>query len=144
MPSGPRSQSLRILVGARLHASSPRHIIAAMGPMKRHLKLIAALLMLGVAAFLLMPESSPYPPIPERFDYVCVSTGEMFNLSIEEAARIPARHPRTGVATLIPCVRRKDGSVAIEEGFRDLLEGELSKYNHVVDMETLIVKGGGS
>ncbi|MEZ6083100.1 MAG: hypothetical protein R3E58_03890 [Phycisphaerae bacterium] len=52
--------------------------------MKRHLKLIAALLMLGVAAFLLMPESSPYPPIPERFDYVCVSTGEMFNLSIEK------------------------------------------------------------
>lgn len=95
--------------------------------------------MLLIAAFLLTRESSPYPSIPDRFDYVCVSTGELFNLSNEQAAMIPARHPRTGIATLIPCIRKDDGSVAVEEGFRALLEGELSKYNHVVDMETMLV-----
>jgi len=115
-----------------------------MGGMTRHLKLIAALLMLLTAAFLLTRESSPYPPIPDRFDYVCVSTGELFNLSNEEAAMIPARHPQTGVATLIPCVRKDDGSIAIEEGFRALLEGELRKYNQVVDMETMLVNNDGA
>ncbi|GJM24166.1 MAG: hypothetical protein DHS20C16_05810 [Phycisphaerae bacterium] len=112
-----------------------------MGGLKQHMKLIAAVAMLMVAAIIMLTqESSPYPAIPDRFDYVCVSTGELFNLSNEEAARIPARHPKTGVATLIPCIRKDDGSIAIEEGFRDTLEGELSKYNHVVDMETLQVE----
>ncbi len=115
-----------------------------MGGLARHWKLIAAILMLALAGYLLTRSSSPFPPIPDRFDYVCVSTGELFYLSNEEAAMIPARHPQTGVATLIPCIRNDDGSVAVEEGFRALLEGELSKYNHVVDMETLIVKKDGA
>ncbi len=123
-----------------MQAPDRGRIIARMGGFTRHWKIIAALAMFGLAAFLLMPKSSPYPSIPDRFDYVCVSTGEMFSLSIEEAAMIPARHPQTKVRTLIPCIRNDDGTVAIEEGFRETLERELSKYNHVVEMETLIVK----
>ncbi len=96
--------------------------------------------MLTAAGFIFIKYSSSDSPIPDRFDYICVSTGELFNLSNEEAARIPARHPQTRVATLIPCIRNADGTVAVEEGFRALLEGELSRYNHVIDLETLRVK----
>ena len=109
---------------------------------RQNLKLIASMAMLSVAGFLWVANSGPASPIPDRFDYICVSTGEMFNLSNDEAAMIPARHPQTRVPTLIPCTRDADGAVVVEEGFRFLLEGELSRYNHVIDLETMRVKTG--
>ncbi len=115
-----------------------------MDGLRRHLKLIIAVVALLLAGYLFTRNDSPYPQIPDRFDYICVSTGDLFNLSNDEAAMIPARHPQTRKRTLIPCTRNADGSISIEEDFRVLLDGDLSDDNKVVDMETLRVKTGGT
>lgn len=98
---------------------------------------IAALVVAGVLFAVLRDDTG----IPSRFPMVCVATGEIFELSIDEAGMIPAKNPRTGERTLIFCERGEDGQYAIAETDRWMLEeGELAKQNAFIDLETLKVK----
>lgn len=71
---------------------------------------------------------------------VCVTTGEVFTRSVEEAAIIPAKNPKTGAYTLLPCTRRDDGTVQVDDFYRGALAGALAEVNRVVDPQTLLVK----
>jgi len=68
---------------------------------------------LGVALWLLVPQLAGIWPaasgpreIPE-IDLICRETGEVFRLRV---ARLPAEHPRTGRATLVPAVYDRETS----------------------------------
>jgi hypothetical protein len=82
----------------------------------------------------------PSADIPNRFRFVCVASGETFDLTVEEAAMIPARHPETGQYTLILCTRGEDGAWRAAEETRGILEDQLAGVNRWVDPRTLQIR----
>ncbi|MCB9849106.1 MAG: hypothetical protein H6817_00205 [Phycisphaerales bacterium] len=82
-------------------------------------------------------------PGPEtEFTMVCVATGEVFTLDVDEVGMVPARNPKTGERTLVPCVRDDDGTLHVAERYAGALTGELAEVNRVVDVDTLRVRSG--
>lgn len=78
--------------------------------------------------------------LPVRANFVCVETGETFDLAIAQVGLIPARHPVTKRRTLLPCAKGESGTLQIDEHYRPVLSGRLGKVNRVIDAESLQVK----
>ena len=74
------------------------------------------------------------------FQLVCVRTGEVFELDIDDAPMLPARNPKTGERTLLPCERLSDGRIRIVEDFEGAVRNRLAELNRVVDTNSFIVE----
>ena len=94
---------------------------------------------LAVAGYLLSTVRSS-DGVPSRFPFVCVETGEVFMLSIEETGTNPAKNPRTARRTLVLCERRDDGTYAVAKDDAWLITEELKDVNAFVDPVTLEIK----
>lgn len=79
--------------------------------------------------------------IPNTIPMVCVATGEHFTLSRGDVKTVPWTNPRTGEATLVPCVT-KDGKTLAMSRYRDVVAG-FGEKNKFVDPKTLEVKKPG-
>jgi len=95
-----------------------------------------ACLVLGGWAFYRFTED-PYD-LPPRNMFVCVATGELFELSPDEAGMIPARNTNTGERTLLPCVVGTNGVCRVGERYRSQLD-RMEDVNHYVDPHTVMV-----
>lgn len=82
----------------------------------------------------------PSTGLPQQFRFVCVATGETFDLTVAEAAMMPARHPRTGTYTLVLCTRGDDGAWRAADETRGILEEQLAGVNQWVDPRTLEIR----
>lgn len=78
--------------------------------------------------------------IPTDANFICVRTGDRFNLDISEVGIIPAANPETAQRTLLPCAWNDEGRLSIDEHYRAVLDGRLAGVNHWVDPTTLCVR----
>ncbi len=78
-------------------------------------------------------------PISRKVNFVCVATGRMFSLDRKDVVTLPAQNPKTGEATLLPCVKDADGVVRVSGRYAGALQ-ELGAKNRYVDAETLVVR----
>ena len=85
---------------------------------RRTVKIVVSIVALALAGYLGRSFWSDGSPLPSRFHFVCVETGKIFNLSVEEAGMIPATNHKTGRRTLIPCVPDEDGGYRNDENGR--------------------------
>lgn len=80
------------------------------------------------------------PPLPTEIQFVCVSTGEVFNISRDKVPNIlPAKNPKTGQMTLLPVSKHDDGKLYVGTRRREELK-QLGEVNHYVDPKTLEVR----
>jgi hypothetical protein len=77
--------------------------------------------------------------IAKQSQFVCVATGEIFNLDLDKVAIIPAPNPNTGERTLLPCSKGDDGVMRVSERYRQALSGELKDKDKYVDPYNLEV-----
>lgn len=107
---------------------------------KRNALVVLTLACVGLAGYVAGTTLFAGPDVPTRAVFVCVATGEMFDLHIEEALMIPAKNKKTGQRTLVPCVRDDDGTLRVGDHYRNLFEGRLKEVNRYVDPDTLEVR----
>ncbi len=104
------------------------------------MKLILAgvVLLAAVGLFFYFGRSSE--PLPGTVQFVCVATGKTYALARDQIPSVlPAKNPKTGTLTLVPC-EKKDGKVVMVPRYRDLLrDPEVEKANKYVDPQTLEV-----
>lgn len=120
--------------------------VGGMGWLKKNGAVLGVLVLLGalVVWYLSSVSRGPETQLRDRFPYVCVETGEVFEFRRGEASSIlPIENPKTKRATLLPC-SVENGTVAVSQRCRSLVK-ELGVTNKVVDPESLKVaapKGG--
>lgn len=102
-------------------------------------KLVAAIMLLVVAAGVFFYMTRDPAALPNRFNFICVETGETFNIAKSDLRSIPARNPKTEKYTLLP-VMEEDGRMIIDEHYRGSVVGDLKEINKFVDPKTLEVK----
>lgn len=98
--------------------------------------------LLALAGWIARPFFRAAPGPETEITLVCVATGEVFVLDVENIPMYPAPHPQTGAFTLLPVSREPDGRLRVGERYREALVGQLAEVNQVVDVETLFVKSG--
>ncbi len=98
--------------------------------------LLAVLLLIGAGSLLFAFRRAS--PLPDKITFVCVETGATFNIDRDKVYVIPARNPRTGQATLLPCSER-NGVLYVGNHYRGALLN-LGEKNHYVDTQTLAVR----
>ncbi|MGD8453788.1 MAG: hypothetical protein PVJ57_18395 [Phycisphaerae bacterium] len=103
-------------------------------------KFILAVVLLVVATGAIYFQVAGNSPIHDNINFVCVATGERFNLDRSTVTHIPARNPKTGEDTLMPC-SNVDGVLKVSARYRDALD-QLAEKNLYVDVNTLQVRGG--
>ena len=106
----------------------------------KQIKIIAAIVVLAVAGVLAYRSMSDETNLPTSSGFVCVETGKIFELSLDDVAMIPAPNPDTGQRTLLPCSMGDDGKYHVGEQFRGSLTGSLADVNQFVDVQSLEVK----
>jgi hypothetical protein len=106
----------------------------------KQIKVVAAVVILIVAGILTYRTLSDAPDVPSEVAFVCVASGKIYTLKVDDVAIIPAPNPDTGERTLLPCSRGKDGVYRVSARYRDALTGSLSDVNKYVDVQTLEVK----
>jgi hypothetical protein len=94
--------------------------------------------MLGLLAVRYLKAEAP--PGGGRRAFVCVATGEVFQLNIDQTGMIPARNARTGQRTLLPCAMDDQGRPRVEAHYRAVLLERLARDNRFVDEDTLCVR----
>ncbi|MEW6250658.1 MAG: hypothetical protein AB1716_08410 [Planctomycetota bacterium] len=79
------------------------------------------------------------PAFADTAPFVCVATGEVFHLTLEERPAFPpGQNPKTGTATLLPAEVLADGRLVAKARYAPLLQdAELAKANRYVDPNTL-------
>lgn len=93
-----------------------------------------------LALILFSAAREPANPLPSSYRFVCVATGEFFDLSAQEAGMIPARNPKTGKYTLVVCARAEDGAWHVIDDNRGIVEDQLQSENKWVDPQTLVIR----
>lgn len=99
--------------------------------------LLASVLLLGAGA--LAYWNLKQQPISQNVNFVCVATGQLFALDRKDVVALPARNPKTGEDTLLPCVRDADGVLRVSGRYGAALQ-QLGAKNRYVDPETLVVR----
>jgi len=104
---------------------------------------IAALLLIVGGIFTFRTFNNPSEPraLPDRMTFVDVSTGERMQLDLGKIRVIPAKNPRTGERTLLPCGLAADGKWVIDGHYREAVLA-LGETNRHVDPSTLELKEG--
>lgn len=103
-------------------------------------KLLLAAVLVGAAVVVYFSFGrSDENPLPDRLPFVCVATGERLELSRSQFNSIPARHPETGMATLLP-VEEREGRWYVGRRYAGSLAQELKDVNKFVDARTLEVR----
>jgi hypothetical protein len=100
---------------------------------------VLAFALLAIACAVRAARHDPFG-LDARSRYVCVATGELFELSADQAGMVPARSPRTGEWTLLPCAVGDDGRLYVGQRYRPVLTDRLGDANHHVDPQTLAVR----
>ncbi|MCO6435777.1 MAG: hypothetical protein J5J06_01665 [Phycisphaerae bacterium] len=96
-------------------------------------------LAVAVALLLVWWLSKPSTGLPSRFEFVCVETGKVYNLTRAEAAGVlPLKNPDTGRRSLFPLTVR-DGKQFIDQRYRDSLE-QMKDENKFFDTTTMARK----
>ena len=107
---------------------------------KKNLKIgVSVVVLLGAAGYawsVLKTEEI----VAMRSGFVCVETGEIFDLAIKDVAMIPAKNRNTGRWTLIPCVTDESGRMVVGSHYRRVILNELKELNNYVDESTLEVR----
>ncbi len=93
---------------------------------------VLALIAIAAASTALARWLKPADGPPTAMDFVCVTTGEIVRLTVDEAGMIPARNRTTGTRTLLPCVCEPDGRYRVPDRYRPLLENRLQEANQRV------------
>lgn len=104
-----------------------------------HKKIILAVVILGIAGALLWLNRSR-GGLPARSGFVDVETGEVFTFSLDSVRSFPAKSPKSGSETLLPCVER-GGKLFVGEHYRSLVQ-QLDKDGKCkfVDTSSLAVR----
>jgi len=102
-------------------------------------KLILAgvILLAAIVIFFVFP-SGGGAELTDTINFVCVATGELYELDRGEIGGLPAVNPDTGQATLLPYAE-KDGRRFITRRKARFL-AQLADVNKYVDPETLEVR----
>ena len=106
----------------------------------KQIKIIVAIVVLAVAGILAYRSMNNGPDLPTSSGFVCVETGEVFEMALDDVAIIPGLNPNTGRRTLLPCSRGEDGRYHVSEYYRGSLTGSLNDVNKYVDVQSLEVK----
>lgn len=108
-------------------------------------KIALAIAVLVVAGLVYMRTTGGAPDagLPKDFGFVCVVTGEVFDMDIDDVLSIPAKNPKTGERTLLPCKPDENGVMRVLEFYRAPLMGDLKDVNKFVDPASLEVKKSG-
>ena len=101
-------------------------------------KLILAGVVLVIAIGLFVFQSRGGAGLTDTINFVCVATGELYELDRGEIGGLPAVNPDTGQATLLPYAE-KDGRRFITRRKARFL-GQLADVNKYVDTKTLEVR----
>jgi hypothetical protein len=104
-------------------------------------KVVLAVVILAVAAFLTIraTRGGKDDVLLTKSGFVCVATGEIFELKVANVGIIPAKNPKTGQMTLVPCARGEDGKMRVSAHYRLLLRDDLKDLNKFVDAASLEV-----
>lgn len=103
-------------------------------------KLVAAIVLLVMAGGILFYVTRDPAALPSNFNFVCVETGEMFNIAKRDLRSLPARNPKTEEYTLLPVREHDDGQLYVGERYRPSVANDLKDVNNFVDPKTLKVK----
>lgn len=102
-------------------------------------KVLLAVVFLAVAGGLIYYQVRGGTSLSEEVNFVCVASGQTFDLDRNSVSTIPAKNPKTGRATLMPCYREDDGVLHISPRYREELL-KLGEENQYVDLESLAVR----
>lgn len=108
--------------------------------MSKNTKIGLAIVLLAVAGFMTYRSLRTDDVIADKALFACVETGEIFNLDWDDVPAIPAKNPKTGEWTLLPCEKRKDGIYILSRRYAAALQESLKDRNHYVDVGTLEVR----
>ena len=109
---------------------------------KKNLKIgVSAVVLLGAVGYAWSVLKPDPPPIPGQRTFVCVVTGERFELRTEDVFYVPAPNPKTGEETLVPCKMVGD-KLVVSSHYRGVVLGEFKDINKYVDPNTLEVLPG--
>jgi hypothetical protein len=103
-------------------------------------KIVLAVVMLAAAAFFGYRALRHESPVVSRLQFVDVTTGDVFDLEMSQVAMIPAKSPKTGQFTLLPCKKDEHGVLRVTERYRNSLAQDLKTENKSVDPVTLEVR----
>ncbi|MCC7293803.1 MAG: hypothetical protein IT449_17225 [Phycisphaerales bacterium] len=103
---------------------------------------LAAILALasgGVLTFRYFRNPSSPAPLARQLVFIDVTSGERMDIDLQSIRVIPAKNPKTGQRTLIPCGQNADGKWVVDAHYRDAVSafGEANRY---VDPKSLEVK----
>ena len=101
-------------------------------------KLILAGVVLVIAIGLFLFQARGGAELTDTINFVCVATGELYELDRGEIGGLPAVNPDTGQATLLPYAE-KDGRRFITRRKARFL-AQLADVNKYVDPKTLEVR----
>ena len=101
-------------------------------------KLILAGVILLIAIGLFLFQARGGAELTDTINFVCVATGELYELDRGEIGGLPAVNPDTGQATLLPYAE-KDGRRFITRRKARFLK-QLADVNKYVDPKTLEVR----
>lgn len=102
-------------------------------------KVLLAIVFLAVAGGLICYQLRGGASLPDEVNFVCAASGRTFDLDRNTIAMIPAKNPKTGERTLLPCYREEDGVLRVSPRYREQLL-ELGETNQYVDVESLAVQ----
>jgi hypothetical protein len=107
--------------------------------LNKQAKLLLAVVFLAAAGVVLIGYIRQQSgPLASGVEFVCVQTGQTFSLARDKINQIPAKNPKTGEMTLLPC-REENGVKYILPRYRGELT-DLGDKNRVVDGETLAIR----
>jgi hypothetical protein len=106
--------------------------------LNKQAKTLLAVVFLLAAAVILAGYFRQTAGLPNSVNFVCVATGQKFSIDRTKLVEIPAKNPKTGEMTLLPCVM-DNGALFVSSRYRGSLEA-LGEKNHYVDVETLAVR----
>jgi hypothetical protein len=106
--------------------------------LNKNTRLVVLVLALLGAAGVMTYRNWPPRGLSTDIAYVCVATGEVFEIPRNDVGYLPFENPKSGQETLVP-VQRKDGHWVISEHYRKLISslGEVNKY---VDPNSLEIR----
>ncbi|MFH1746197.1 MAG: hypothetical protein ABIG44_04050 [Planctomycetota bacterium] len=102
-------------------------------------KVLLAIVFLAIAGGLIYYQISGSSAISKDVNFVCVSSGQTFDINRNTISTIPARNPKTSEATLLPCYIEEDGLLHVSPRYREELL-KLGEKNQYVDTETMAVR----
>lgn len=100
--------------------------------------LLAVVFLVAAAVILIGYVRRQSGPLANSVEFVCVQTGQTFSLARDKIIQVPAKNPKTGELTLLPC-HEENGVKYILSRYRGELE-DLGDKNRVVDGETLAIR----